>query len=257
MPLHEKAVYEDENKNWVTVTYQELISSTAQFRAKLRDSTLYDSTQCRKELGIRDRKGNLHYYQKKNFRISLDGKSKDSSAHDGQVKALTSFLNNNEKIVIGHYVFDSGEKIFQPIIHLKNFSWQKEVTFSISESGYMRCDILGRSNDFCWSEKSPYVALEVVDTHFSSKETFIALMELSKNLPVIIGYYFLKESGKFNNMGNSSRSNGYSKLRLSCYILDGGFWILDDRLNDHLDNPDDWNVLYEYVYEKIKKKYKN
>ena len=45
MTLHEKAVYEDENKNWVTVTYQELISSTAQFRAKLRDKSLLKSKQ--------------------------------------------------------------------------------------------------------------------------------------------------------------------------------------------------------------------
>jgi len=257
MPLHEQAVYQNEDQEWVTISYNQLALSDAQFRAYLRNKTLYDSPLRRRELGIRDRKGNLHYYQKRNIRGSLDSKSKDSSAHDQEVQALTSFLNNNEKVAIGTYVFDKGTKLFQPLLRLKDFSWQKEVHFSVSENGYVRCDVLGRSNNLSWSEKTPYVAIEVVDTHFPSKESFIALVELSKKLPVVIGFYFLNGGGRFNHKKNPERSNGFATLRLSCYISDGGFWILDDRLNDYLENPNDLKVLYEYVYENINKKYKN
>lgn len=46
-------------------------------------------------------------------------------------------------------------------------------------------------------------------------------------------------------------------MRVSCYIHDGDFWILDDRISDTVSeevrqNPD---AYYEYVYEKVKKIY--
>ena len=64
---------------------------------------------------------------------------------------------------------------------------------------YIIFDILGRYNELTFTNKYPFIAIEIVDTHFHSQESFKVLLELSKNLPIIILYYFVSKEPYLNS----------------------------------------------------------
>lgn len=254
MPLHEKAVFQNDENVWETITPIELLD--AENLAIFRTKKLYDSSDCNYELFIRNREDAPHFYRKGIVRHNLD-KYKESEEHDKKVISLLSFLNNNKKVKLKTYFFKNFEdRELYEITTMRNYEWDKEVTFAISEKGFVRFDILGRPISLNCTNTNPFVAIEVVDTHFSSKASFNALLALSKKLPFVIGYFFVKNTPRYN-CPNNTKGNSMAYMRVSCYIHDGDFWILDDRISDTVSeevrqNPD---AYYEYVYEKVKKIY--
>ncbi len=254
MPLHEQAVFQNDEKEWEIITPNDLLD--AEKLALFRTKSLYDSSNRNYELFIRNREDAPHFYRKGVIRHNLD-KHTESEAHDKQVSNLISFLNNNKKVKLKTYFFKNfGDKELHTITTMSNFEWDKEVTFAVSEKGYVRFDILGRPISLNCTNQNPFVAIEVVDTHFSSKASFNALLELSKKLPFIIGYFFVKNTPRCN-CPNNSKGNSMASMRVSCYIHDGDFWIRDDRISDTVSeeirqNPD---AYYNYVYELVKKTY--
>lgn len=161
MPLHEQAVFQNDEKEWEIITPKELLD--AEKLALFRTKSLYDSSDRNYELFIRNREDAPHFYRKGVIRHNLD-KHKESEAHDKQVSTLISFLNNNKKVKLKTYVFKFfGDKELHTITTMSNFEWDKEVTFAVSEKGYVRFDILGRPILLNCTNQNPFVAIEVVD----------------------------------------------------------------------------------------------
>lgn len=203
MPLHESACYEQKDGSWKTVWYYELISP--ELRSFLRTQYLYDSPEKSIELGIRNREDSPHFYQKRGIRRSLNGRRDSSTYHDEQIDILQEELKSYSKILVGFYEFSKNqEKSFERISLLKDYNWAKEVTFAVTEKGYVRFDIFGQSKTLSLTDKQPYFALEVVETHFISLEAFSALLDLSKKQPIIVGYFFIKKKNYFNKLDIAS-----------------------------------------------------
>lgn len=180
MPLHEQASYQQDN-NWITITPNDL--RDPETLAFARTKQLYDSEERRYELFIRNREDFPHFYRKGVIRHNLD-RQKDSTEHNSVVKKLLSYLSKNPSIKLKSYFFHSfADKKLHTIKTMKDYSWQDEVTFAISENGYVRFDILGCPISLTCTEQNPFVAIEVVDTHFSSQASFNALLELSQKFP--------------------------------------------------------------------------
>ncbi|MCU4379629.1 hypothetical protein [Acinetobacter haemolyticus] len=255
MPLHESACYQDNNE-WKIVYYHEL--TDVGLRNFLRTQDLYDSEEKNIVLGIRNREDLPHFYQKRGVRRSLNGPRDSSTYHDQQRNDLLSVLEEYDNVLVGFYEFTptkTADKSFEPITILKKYNWNKEVTFSVAEKGYVRFDLLGQAKNLCLTDKQPYFALEVVETHFSSLEAFSALIKLSRQLPFVIGYFFINKKNYFNQLSENTRRKSTSNLRLTCYISDGDFWILDERFYDKREQPENIEVYYNEVKERVTSKF--
>ncbi len=254
MPLHERVCYQEEDGTWTTVYYHDLFS--ADVRSVLRTKYLYDSPEKTIEFGIRNREDSPHFYQKRGIRRNLNGRRDNSTYHDEQRDNLLKELQNYSKVLTGFYEFSKNqEKSFERISLLKDYYWAKEVTYSVSEKGYVRFDLFGQSKALSLTDKQPYFALEVVETHFSSLEAFSALLELSKKLPIVIGYFFIKKKNYFNKLDENTKRKSTANLRLTCYISDGDFWIRDERFYEGRDRPEHLDVYYNAVRETVTEKY--
>ncbi|HEI8440601.1 TPA: hypothetical protein SLF30_001284 [Acinetobacter baumannii] len=256
MPLHECTYYQDENNEWKIVYYHELTNVSV--RNFLRTKYLYDSEEKKLELGIRNREDFPHFYQKRGIRRSLNGKRDNSTYHNQQVYDLFANLVKYNNVLVGFYEFSKinvDDKSFEPITILKKYNWSKEVTFAVSRNGYVRFDLLGQAMNLSLTDKQPYFALEVVETHFSSFAAFSALIELSKQLPLVIGYFFIKKGNYFNQLSENKKRKSTANLRLTCYISDGDFWIRDERFYEERVRPEDIEVYYNEVKERVTKVY--
>lgn len=199
-------------------------------RETLRREDLKDESGVYR-LYVRYRSDAPHFYARSKIRRNIGGTGHDSENHDRKVKGLVTYGNTTNPLTIGHYEFAGPKDIeFVPLCRLQNYEWQSERKFVLSDDTYVRFDVLGRSGTMNLTEKEPFVAIEVVDTHFSEQEAFTALREFSAKLPLIVLYYYVQSDGKLNHMENTRGEAG--RLRITHYIADGSFWINDERFEE-------------------------
>lgn len=254
------AFYVDENKQWQKVSYIKL--SDENERAFLRTRELYNNEKKQIYLGIRNRESKPHFYRKKDVRVLIEKGVDYSQKH----KEIINFLLNNylkkyesNKIKFGFYDKPWGkskkEKGFDTIINVNDYCWEKEQGFGLIYGKYVVFDILGRSKiNISLLDSNPYIAIEVIDTHFHSLETFRALLELSKNLPFIIVYYFINQYPKLNQPMISNSIKSPLKMRIYAYLYDGSFWIQKCRIEEDenvIISPDNINEYYELVKHRL------
>lgn len=259
MAKYDCAFYK-ENGEFKEVGAYELVDDEK--RAILKEKILFDKSK-KINLGIRNHSVTPHFYRKSFLRGDINsGEPKDTSRHNDTRDDFIYFLNNDAsstsstKMRIGIYEYSYVEKknIFSALNVLNNYEWNKEVKFSISEDSFIRFDILGRSKTaFGWTEKNPLIAIEIVDSHFSSKEAFTELLKLTKEFPIIIGYMFCEILPFLNTKKNGGRSNSPKHVRFKYYLMDGKFWDQDKPIDDELEliTNDQRKEYFNYVYEKI------
>lgn len=255
MPKYETAYFLNDDNVWEPTSYQELTDENV--RARLREKDLREKRNGEILLGIRNHPETPHFFRKRLIRQNIDKGISESDKHNNIVGFLENYLDSKfSKHCFGYYErpWDK-EKGFGEIVRTKSFKWKKEVGFGLAYGKYIVFDILGRSTEnIALLDSSPYVAVEVVDTHFHSKEAFTALLELSKNLPFVIIYYYVNKFPMLNQQKDPLRSNGYSKIRIHSYIADGSFWIKDSRIEEEGDvsiSPDESNEYYNLIKERL------
>lgn len=255
MPKYETAYFLNEENIWEPTSYLELKDENV--RAKLRDKDLREKINGEILLGIRNHPDTPHFFRKRLIRQNIEKGVSESDKHNYIVSFLENYLDQKfSKHHFGYYERPwSEDKGFGEIIKTKDFKWSREVGFGLAYGKYIVFDILGRSTEkIALLDSSPYVAVEVVDTHFHSKEAFIALLELSKNIPFIILYYYVNKFPLLNQQKDPSRSNGYSKIRIHSYISDGSFWIRDKRIEEDDEvtiSPNDPSEYYNLIKERL------
>jgi hypothetical protein len=260
MAKYESAFYE---KGGETVEVPATELRDAELRAVLREKNLFNKNR-NILLGIRNHPDTPHFYRKSSHRGDIDkGEPKDTSRHDEKRDEFLYFLENNanstssENLRIGIYekCKEVGKHQLTVLNLLENYQWAKEVKFSVSEESYLRFDIFGRSKAyFGWVEKHPYVAIEIVDSHFSSKAAFKALLKMSQEFPIFIGYMFVSQIPYLNTKKNGDKSNSPKHIRFKHYIMDGSFWDQDERVDEGFDKIEKHqsDEYYNFVYDKIK-----
>lgn len=255
MPKYEIAWYLNEHNQWEEVSYHEL--SREERRAELRERDLREERQGEVELGIRNHPKTPHFFEKRRIRTDIDPGAKESEAHEEQKRMVRSFLSKYEKHNFGYYERPWGktDKGFDTLLKLKEYEWGTEVQFGLVYGKYVRFDILGRSSkELQLTDKTPLVAVEVVDTHFHSQQAFSVLLQTSKNIPLIVCYYFIPTTPRYNCVNKPQKANSYSKVRLQCYIADGSFWFRNDRTEELFDvTPTNPDIYYNLIREKLYK----
>lgn len=257
MPKYKTAYYlNNENNTWEPVSYKELTNENT--RAKLRDKDLRDKVNGSISLGIRNHPDTPHFFQKRLIRQNIEKGIIESEQHGKIVNYLHNYCNNKFlKHHFGYYErpWDKKDKGFDTIRKINDYSWKQEAGFGLAYGKYIIFDLLGRSqSEIALTDQLPYIAIEVVDTHFHSKEAFTALLKLSKNLPFIILYYYINKFPYLNKQIDPKRSNGYTKIRIHSYISDGSFWIRNERIEEENGvevSPDNPSEYYNLIKERL------
>jgi len=259
-PKYILAWYLDEQNCWQSIYFKELTDENK--RAIARTKELYNEKEGNIYLGVRSHESTPHFFKKKDIR-NLIAKGFDKSEHHKFIinKLIEDYLCKDEfkKIKFGFYERpwekEKKDKGFDTIIKVEDYIWSKEQGFGLVYGKYIIFDMLGRSDcAIGLLDKKPYIAIEVIDTHFHNYETFKSLVELTKNLPFIVMYYFTGAYPRLNQPIFSERKNSASKIRVYCYLFDGSFWIQKTRIEDEegiLISPENENEYYELISHRL------
>ena len=254
MPKYDEAFYINEQSQWVLVSYKEL--ENEERRAELREKDLREKPNGLYQLGIRNHQITPHFFQKRPIRNNIDSGGIESEGHENGKNMLFNFLNKYSKQTFGYYEkpWDKINKGYEALLKAKEYQWAKEVSFGIVYGKYIRFDIFGRSAaELSLTDKFPYIAIEVVDTHFHSQGAFKALLELTRNLPVIVIYYFIEKAPYLNCVKAPKSDYFFSKNRFQYYLSDGSFWARNERIEESLENitPEIPEIYYNFIAKKL------
>ncbi len=125
--------------------------------------------------------------------------------HDTWVDNLLKMLagKNTWTVVIGRFVDGVLER--EPRFILEKYLWGKEVHRICSPNLIVRHDLFSQSPMLAMSIFRPWVAIEVINTHFPDEPSFNAMRDLSQRTPLIVFFdvlrnginsYFLKVNDK-------------------------------------------------------------
>lgn len=255
MPKYETASYLNDNNQWENVSYHELCREER--RAELREKDLRGESHREIELGIRNHPKTPHFFEKRRIRTNIDPGVKETETHEKHKKIVYLFLSKHKKHNFGYYErpWDKADKGFDTFLKLMEYQWGTEVQFGLIYGKYVRFDIFGRSSkELQLTDKTPLVAIEIVDTHFHSQHAFSVILQTSKNIPIIVCYYFTPVTPRYNCVNNPEKATSYSKIRFQCYIADGSFWFRNDRTEDLFDvTPTQPDIYYNLIREKLYK----
>lgn len=254
MPKYEVAWYVNDQKQWEEVSYLEL--SKDERRAELREHDLRDKRDGIVELGIRNHPKTPHFFERRRIRTDLEPGARESEAHEDEKRMVRAFLSKYEKHDIGYYErpWDKLDKGFESLLRLKDeYQWGTEIQFGLVYGKFVRFDIFGRlKGEIHLTDKCPLVAIEIVDTHFHSPEAFKVLLEASRNIPLIVAYYFVPVVPRLNCVKKPEMGNRYSRIRLQCYIAYGSFWFRNERVEETSGvTPERPDVYYNFIREKL------
>lgn len=268
MPKFIEAYYYEDSL-WNPVSYQELADPNR--RAELKEKELRNEKNGVVVLGIRNHETTPHFFEKFNIRVNIDGKINETEEHEKNKNILKSFLCKYSKHRFGYYESPWEKKMkdkgFEPFLEIKDYIWDSEVKFGLVYGKYIVFDILGRSREeLTFTDNFPFVAIEVVDTHFHSKQTFKILLQLSKDIPIKILYYFVhqlpfeNQQSEFQNWIKSPYNKNekyYSNNKIICYLSNGSFWFDNYRIEETNEcrittsEPDEY---YNYIVNFLKEK---
>lgn len=140
--------------------------------------------------------------------------------HDNRIAFLLNELEapeQNWKLTESHYA--DGALVTTELFKITGYSWGKEIHRFVSADAVARHDLFGQAQQLEMSIFRPWVAIEVINTHYPDEETFLALSALSLAFPFIVLFdctdrknYFLKVD----------RETGTITTRL--YLREGRIW---------------------------------
>lgn len=244
---HEKAYYFS-GGNKIEILSKDLDDNKVYLKAKseiLTDETGYTllrPRQCSSKTS--------HFYAPNNSDTRKVALYEDNNPHNIQVNYLLKKLGKENSLKIGNTIFENGKAIgFSPIVNLNSHSWKKEVHRIYNHKLTVRHDIFGQSVDLAMSVRSPWVAIEVINTHFPSDETFSAMLDLSKQMPLLIMFDLITEKTK-NYFIKIDLHNG--TIIPIFYIYEGSVWY-GDNIDHEITNPD----ILKYKMTESEKKLKN
>ncbi len=213
----------------ITITSKDLEDEG--IRVKYKSEKILDSTG-EIILYIRSRGISSHYYSRGSSRKNIRDVKYFNNKHKEKIDILFKFLNARDRVRICSYYFENGKPILDTIFSFKDYYFSKEVKQSINKKNYFVADIFGISKSLNYTHKEPNIVIETVDTHFPDFKTFNYFRNLTREMPLIILFYYLEFEPKINCMYNNQGESNNGKLRISHYIQDGSFWVGDERIEE-------------------------
>jgi len=144
-------------------------------------------------------------------------KFEDDDVHNERIEKLIEKLQSRQRWTISLRKFKAAapEKSFD----LFNYTWGDEVHRIASSEAFIRHDIFGQASELGMSVRRPWVAIEVINTHYPDEEAFSAFLELSKRFPFIV---IFEMTAKINYFSKINEHSGVIEP-IFC-IYDGSVW---------------------------------
>ncbi|MBD2465613.1 hypothetical protein H6G89_31980 [Oscillatoria sp. FACHB-1407] len=218
-----KAVYQP-NGNSLKVVYPDQLHDP-NVRAFLRTQELWDESQ-EYRLSIRNRLNTPHFCSLSKTKRYLRGREESSNRHRSRVDELLTQLQK-QNFLFGYNSFDDGNQTFVPLFRGKDYTWTKEVTRTLSSTAQWRHDVFGAELSHRHTERHPWVAIEVIDTHFPDDITMEAWLKISSELPYFILFDFVKRKNYFLKVNEDKQ-----QVRVIYFIYDGAMWKSGFRWNE-------------------------
>ncbi|WP_341210206.1 hypothetical protein [Alteromonas stellipolaris] len=221
---YEFATLRDEKGDKKIIYASKLKNSSISQRLKIKEMELYDESE-EYRVYPRFNEKSPHFYSKSSKVRAYDKNNKDKSPkHDERVKSLVKKLNEMDCLDIGYYLFEKKEKYFESLVRIKNYHWEAEVSRIIDSKTRVQHDIYGAELSLSMSQRKPFIAIEVVKTHFPEKNTFESLLKLSKEIPLIVIFDFTVKKNYYCELVKDGK-----RLRINNYIYDGALWDRDKK----------------------------
>lgn len=134
-----------------------------------------------------------HFYAPDSTSQRGVSEGEDDPAHNDRVRKLLDKLTHQTiwKVVIGRFVDGVLER--EPRFQLEDYLWGKEIHRICSSELVIRHDLFGQSRLPAMSIFRPWVAIEVVNTHFPDEPAFKAMLDLSRQMPLLVLFDVLRE----------------------------------------------------------------
>ncbi|HVS52473.1 MAG TPA: hypothetical protein VHD62_08965 [Opitutaceae bacterium] len=213
------AVYRDQNGDLKVIKREDLVDCS--ILALARSVRLYDEDE-EYRLYPRARTGAPHFYCRTENRRRLVAPIEPDPRHNARRDSLLAALNSQKGLKLGYRdYFGSGPEDFEffEIAEIEGYIWGKEVTRIMPYGLRVRHDVFGASPLLAMSERRPWIALEVIATHYLDDDTFQSLIDVSREMPLIVGFDLVEEPNYFLKLDEADGT-----LRLIYYIYDGSVW---------------------------------
>jgi hypothetical protein len=193
-------------------------------RLRIRNLELWDSAE-EYRLAPRFRSNAAHFYSPQSNTRSVCSRAEKSTGHNRCCATVIGELERREWTV-GYYAWDkmspddpNGEKVIDPLFRTGGYSWGKEVTRTLTSGIRWVHDVFGAKLDLRTSERFPWFAVEVIDTHFPDQQALDGWIEASKSFPYVVAFEFVASPKYFFAFNEK-----LGCLRISYYIYDGRLW---------------------------------
>jgi hypothetical protein len=219
--IHKIAVYFDDAGRRQEIKAKLLQDPNELERAKLLE--LYDGSE---QIRVAPRAPSgitPHFYEINNSGSRKVYGGEDNDLHDGRVKQLTKDLTGFScpfSLVLKASARDN--EVIQTLIKMPEYQWGYEVHRILNADIMVRHDIFGQSAELGMSVQRPWIAIEVIYTHYPDEKAFSALLEQSKAVPLIVLFDLASNKNTFLKVDTENK-----QLQIrpwTYYIKEGAVW---------------------------------
>jgi hypothetical protein len=147
-------------------------------------------------------------------------KFEKNPVHDERVDFLLDALKAGVqwKILESHY--ENSQSVTTDLFQISDYSWGKEKHRIVSADAIVRHDLFGQAVQIEMSIFRPWIAIEVINTHYPEEGAFKAFIELSRMFPLIVMFDCTDRQNDFLKIDKQA---GTVNTRL--HIRDGAVWF--------------------------------
>ncbi|QQC63161.1 hypothetical protein [Paraburkholderia ginsengisoli] len=222
---HDLAYYFDKQGVRQEIRAEDLSDVTT--RALAAEQNLTDKSG-QTELSPRVRNGAVPHFVATGVRGTrniFEGETDDT--HNARVRALLQRLKGARKwqLALGESVAKSTGGFdwkLHDAIELTAYEWGNEVYRIVTKDAIIRHDLFGQALRLDMSANEPWVAIEVIHTHFPEEEAFGAMLDLSERVPFYVLFDFTALRDKFLRV--LPESNAIIYREWTYLIHDGQVW---------------------------------
>jgi len=120
-----------------------------------------------------------------------------NDAHDKRVEYLLGKLKLNQRWKIVIPTYQNGERGISELFDLRGYKWGSEIHRIVGSDAVVRHDLFGQGKQIEMSILRPFVAIEVINTHYLEEGAFSALISFSKIVPLLIAFDFVARRNYF------------------------------------------------------------
>lgn len=179
--------------------------------------TLYDKSE-QSIIFPRDIKGRRrHFFEppSEGKRSVYGTKTETDPSHDRRVELHFLDLTYRSKWKIGFH--DRGG--FTKLFDIADYNWDREVYRILSKGAVVRHDLYGQREHIGMSVLQPWIAIEVINTHYPEPQAFDAMIQMSVQVPLLV---FFDPTERRDYFFQIDPING--TIRCTYYVFDGKVW---------------------------------